>query len=104
MSDRIMMELREGLAIIDESTIPEFDWFILEGYLNVYWHEKKFPLLMKCEEITPDVMRVSIRGYAIALYIRSRNELYRCEGSLQRQWMMVKSGFGKMYENLKVVS
>ena len=78
----------------------ELVWFSLEGNMNVYFHSKGLPIAMRCEWINDNTMRVTTRGYVIALFLKDCNELYRVEGSLQRQWTMVKSAFEKQFPGL----
>ncbi len=61
---------------------------IAQGKVNKKTHSKG--LLFKFRWITPDVMEASIRGYAVALYVKSLQRTYRVEGSLEMHWRLVK--------------
>jgi hypothetical protein len=56
---------------------------------------------IRIEQLNENTLRISVRSFPIALYLKDRNELYRIEGSLQMQWMWVLGAFRSMYHELK---
>jgi hypothetical protein len=89
------------MSILIEQNLEgiDLDWFILEGNMNVLFHQKGFPfdMRMKCEVLNANTIRVTMRKHAIAIFLIDRNELYRIDGSLTRQWRMVKNAFEKTF-------
>jgi hypothetical protein len=86
------MESQQDRDIIDIPLVElDFIEFRLEGLINSYFSLKGFPLRIKNQWITDDVLIFKINGYQIALYIKSLKKLYRLSDCLNLHWVLIRS-------------
>lgn len=80
----------------DEAQEVDLSALIAQQKVNSYWHYRKLPHRYLFQWKTNDVLEVSIRGHAVAVYVKSIKALYRVEGSLEMPWRMVERVFRDM--------
>jgi hypothetical protein len=97
-----LAEPTEKAIKIDEYPL-DLTWFHLSGEMNSIFSKRCTPMRFTCLDVTPNVMSISRNSHVVALYLRDVNRLYRIEGSLLLQWMMIKNAFEKFFEGITVI-
>jgi len=87
-----------------ENTINlDLTWFHLSGEMNSGFGKRGVPIRFVCIDVTPNVMSVNRNGHPVALYLRDAKRLYRLDGSLMLQWLMVRNAFIKIFDGIIVI-
>ena len=77
--------------IVREEIDLDLTEFVLEGNINGYYSRMQNPIRITCRWVTDDVMKFERRGYTLAIYVKSINELFRVDAN-NLQWMLISSG------------
>ena len=96
-----MKELQQAILAEQDFTI-DLTEFELEGQLNDYFAQKKLPQRVTCHWIDEGhtFMRVELRGYVQAIYIKADNSLYKVAAA-GLIWGLVKNAFKTIFEGVK---
>lgn len=96
-----MKELQQAILAEQDFTF-DLTEFQLEGQMNDYFATKKLPQRATCHWIDDEhkFMRVELRGYVQAIYIKTDNTLYKVAAA-GLIWGLVQSAFKAIFEGVK---
>jgi len=96
-----MKELQQAILAEQDFTF-DLTEFQLEGQMNDYFASKKLPQRVTCHWIDDQhtSMRIELRGYVQAIYIKADNTLYKVTASALI-WALVQNAFKTIFEGVK---